>query len=66
MCFYKLIEWWVAIISGASAEAFLFTQEYAWDTQSDMVVVALLGAMLSIVLFAKLHDNQLKRKRQNN
>ncbi len=34
--FYELIEWWVAIASGESAEAFLGTQGYEWDTQSDM------------------------------
>lgn len=56
--FYELIEWWVAILSGESAEAFLGTQGYMWDTQSDMAL-ALLGAILSLVLFSRLHDKQL-------
>ena len=41
--FYELIEWWVAVLSGESAEAFLGTQGYIWDTQSDMAF-ALFGA----------------------
>ncbi|MCP4812550.1 MAG: DUF2238 domain-containing protein, partial [Planctomycetaceae bacterium] len=35
--FYELLEWLVAILSGNSAEAFLGTQGYIWDTQSDML-----------------------------
>lgn len=34
---YELIEWLVAVLSGQSAEAFLGTQGYEWDTQSDML-----------------------------
>lgn len=57
--FYELIEWWVAVLSGENAEAFLGTQGYVWDTQSDMGI-ALLGAICSILLFSKVHDKQLK------
>ncbi|WP_019531529.1 DUF2238 domain-containing protein [Dasania marina] len=57
--FYELIEWWVALASGGSAEAFLGTQGYVWDTQSDMAM-ALVGAMCLLLLFSKLHDQQLK------
>jgi putative membrane protein len=32
--FYELIEWWVAELTGESAEAFLGTQGYVWDTQA--------------------------------
>ncbi len=56
--FYELIEWWVAISTGESAEAFLGTQGYAWDTQSDMAL-ALFGAVLSLVLLGRIHDRQL-------
>lgn len=56
--FYELIEWWVALASGEDAEAFLGTQGYVWDTQSDMAL-ALIGAIVSIVLLAKIHDSQL-------
>lgn len=57
--FYELIEWWVAIASGEAAEAFLGTQGYVWDTQSDMGL-ALLGAVMAIVTLSRLHDSQLK------
>ncbi|MEK6528662.1 MAG: DUF2238 domain-containing protein [Nitrospirota bacterium] len=56
---YELIEWWVAELSGTSAEAFLGTQGYVWDTQSDMGL-ALLGAFLSLLLLSHYHDRQLK------
>jgi len=56
--FYELVEWWVALATGEDAEAFLGTQGYIWDTQSDMAL-ALLGAILSIVLLSKLHDREL-------
>jgi len=58
--FYELIEWWVAIYTGESAEAFLGTQGYVWDTQSDMGL-ALLGAVLSLIILSRLHDKQLNR-----
>ncbi|MBA6297753.1 DUF2238 domain-containing protein [Colwellia sp. MB02u-9] len=58
--FYELIEWWVAIASGENAEAFLGTQGYIWDTQSDMAL-ALLGAIISIIVLAKYHDRQLAK-----
>jgi len=56
--FYELIEWWVALYSGGSAEAFLGTQGYVWDTQSDMGI-ALLGGILAQFLLSKYHDRQL-------
>jgi len=58
--FYELIEWWVAILSGDSAEAFLGTQGYVWDTQSDMMY-ALFGAILALALLSKVHDKQISR-----
>ncbi len=58
--FYELIEWWVAIGTGDSAEAFLGTQGYAWDTQSDMMM-AMAGAIAALVIFGRLHDTQLQR-----
>lgn len=57
--FYELIEWWVALGSGEDAEAFLGTQGYIWDTQSDMGL-ALLGAVCSLLLLSASHDRQLK------
>ena len=58
--FYELIEWWVAELSGESAEAFLGTQGYIWDTQSDMAI-ALFGAILALVCLSKIHDRQLQK-----
>ena len=56
--FYELIEWWVALASGESAEAFLGTQGYVWDTQSDMWF-ALIGAVVALLALSRLHDRQL-------
>jgi len=57
--FYELIEWAVALASGESAEAFLGTQGYVWDTQSDMGF-ALVGAVSALLLLSRLHDRQLR------
>lgn len=57
--FYELIEWWVALATGEDAAAFLGTQGYVWDTQSDMGL-ALLGALCSILALSSVHDIQLK------
>jgi len=56
--FYELFEWGVAAATGDSAESFLGTQGYMWDTQSDMAM-ALTGAILALIIFSKLHDKQL-------
>jgi len=58
--FYELVEWWVAAATGDSAEAFLGTQGYVWDTQSDMAL-ALLGAVAALTILAKWHDGQLRK-----
>lgn len=59
--FYELIEWWVALLSDEAAEAFLGTQGYVWDTQSDMGW-ALFGAVLSLALLGTAHDKQLRER----
>lgn len=56
--FYELIEWWVALFSGEGADAFLGTQGYIWDTQSDMAM-ALIGAVCALILLSKYHDKQI-------
>jgi len=58
--FYELIEWWVAIFSAEAAEAFLGTQGYVWDTQSDMMF-ALIGAALALLFLSGWHDRQINR-----
>ena len=60
---YELFEWIVAVLTGDSAESFLGTQGYVWDTQSDMAL-ALIGASLALVLLSRMHDRQLIRLSQ--
>ena len=57
---YELIEWAVALLSATAAEAFLGTQGYIWDTQSDMAF-ALIGAILALALLGHRHDVQLRK-----
>ncbi|MCP4981404.1 MAG: DUF2238 domain-containing protein [Gammaproteobacteria bacterium] len=57
--FYELIEWAVAVVSERGAEAFLGTQGYVWDTQSDMAF-ALSGAIVALLLLGPWHDRQLR------
>ncbi|TKB07040.1 DUF2238 domain-containing protein [Desulforhopalus sp. IMCC35007] len=58
--FYELIEWWVAISTGESAEAFLGTQGYVWDTQSDMGL-ALLGSICGLLFLSGFHDREIEK-----
>ena len=56
--FYELIEAFVAIATGDSAEAFLGTQGYVWDTQTDMFL-ALVGSVTGLIVLPKIHDHSL-------
>lgn len=58
--FYELIEWWVALLTGDSAVAFLATQGYVWDTQSDMAW-ALFSAMGALLTLSNFHDKQINQ-----
>ncbi|MGH3938622.1 MAG: DUF2238 domain-containing protein [Pseudonocardiaceae bacterium] len=55
---FEFIEWWSALILGAGADAFLATQGDIWNTQWDMLL-CLIGATLSQLLFSRTHDHQL-------
>lgn len=57
---YEFLEWFVAIVSGQSAEAFLGTQGDVWDTQWDMLF-ALIGATCMIVFVSRLHNAAIAR-----
>lgn len=57
--FYEFLEWFVAIVSGQSAESFLGTQGYVWDTQSDMLY-AFIGAISMLVILSKIQDKQIE------
>jgi putative membrane protein len=58
--FYELIEWAVALLSGAAAIDFLGTQGDVWDTQSDMFL-AFVGASAALLLFSGLHNRELQK-----
>jgi putative membrane protein len=57
---YEFLEWFVAVVSGQSAEAFLGTQGYIWDTQSDMLF-ATIGAICMVVFLAKTQDKCINK-----
>ncbi|MBK8600514.1 MAG: DUF2238 domain-containing protein [Flavobacterium sp.] len=56
---YEWIEWAVSISTGDQGDAFLGTQGYIWDTQSDMLL-AIIGAYCGLLFFSKWQDSQLK------
>lgn len=55
---YEFLEWFVAIASGQSAESFLGTQGYVWDTQSDMLY-ATIGAITFLIVLSKIQNQQI-------
>ena len=59
--FYELIEWWVSVLTGSAGDAFLWTQWYIWDTQSDMMY-ALIWSLVFVILFARFHKKILLKK----
>jgi putative membrane protein len=58
--FYELIEWWVALASGAASNDFLGSQGDVWDTQSDMFC-ALIGAVSALVLLSAFHNRAIRK-----
>lgn len=57
---YELLEWMVAVLTGTSADAFLGTQGYIWDTQSDMLF-ALIGSVVGLIIFYSFQDKAIKK-----
>ncbi len=57
---YELLEWAASVANAADTEAFLGTQGYIWDTQSDMFM-CLVGSIAALVLLPRLHDRALAR-----
>lgn len=55
---YELFEWFVSLCTGSAGDAFLGTQGYVWDTQSDMLL-ALIGATCCVVFLGPLHDRRI-------
>lgn len=59
---YEFLEWFVALGTGESADAFLGTQGYVWDTQSDMLF-ATIGAITMVLFVGKLHNNEIAKSK---
>lgn len=57
---YEWIEWAVSVATGDHGDAFLGTQGYIWDTQSDMLF-ATIGALCSVLFLSKIQDKELNR-----
>lgn len=56
---YEFIEWGVSLATGEGGDAFLGTQGYIWDTQSDMLY-ATIGAICALAFLSKIQDKYLK------
>jgi putative membrane protein len=57
---YEIIEWLASLSNPTDTEAFLGTQGYIWDTQSDMAL-CLIGSMVALLLLRKLHNTYLRK-----
>ncbi|WP_339886672.1 DUF2238 domain-containing protein [uncultured Flavobacterium sp.] len=57
---YEWIEWAVSLMTGEGGDAFLGTQGYIWDTQSDMLY-ATIGAVCALVFMSKFQDKYLEK-----
>jgi putative membrane protein len=55
---YEIIEWLASLSDPKNTEAFLGTQGYIWDTQTDMFL-CLIGSGVAIISLTKLHDRCL-------
>ena len=58
--FYEFLEWWVALGTGEAAEDFLGTQGDVWDTQNDMFMAVVGGALAQLAL-NKVQDRQMEK-----
>ncbi|MGM9986426.1 MAG: DUF2238 domain-containing protein [Bacillaceae bacterium] len=61
---YEILEWVAYIIGGGGkiSKSFLGTQGDMWDAQWDMSL-ALIGSVVTLLLFSKLHNKLLKKER---
>ena len=57
---YEIIEWLASLSNPTDTEAFLGTQGYIWDTQTDMFW-CLVGSVAALALLAKLHNRYLSQ-----
>ena len=58
---YEWLEWGVSLCTGDGGDAFLGTQGYVWDTQSDMLY-ATIGAISMLILFSNSHDKAIQKQ----
>ena len=57
---YEIFEWLVAVANGGEkVEAFLGTQGYFWDTQTDLFA-CLTASIAALLLLGRRHDAQLR------
>ncbi len=55
---YEIIEWLASLSDPTDTEAFLGTQGYIWDTQTDMFW-CLIGSVVALILLTRLHNKYL-------
>jgi putative membrane protein len=58
---YEIVEWAISQSSPEDTEAFLGSQGYIWDTQTDMLM-CLIGSLVAVIVLPRLHDRQLSRR----
>lgn len=58
---YEIFEWMASFSNPTDTEAFLGTQGYIWDTQTDMFL-CLVGSILAIIFLTKLHNKYLEKQ----
>lgn len=56
---YEILEWLASLTNPADTEAFLGTQGYVWDTQTDMFW-CLIGAIAALSLLTRMHNGYLR------
>jgi putative membrane protein len=57
---YEIVEWLASLSDPTDTEAFLGTQGYIWDTQTDMFW-CLIGSIVALLLLTKFHNRYLLR-----
>lgn len=57
---YEIIEWLASLSNPTDTEAFLGTQGYIWDTQTDMFW-CLIGSVVAVILLTRMHDKYLSK-----
>ena len=56
---YEWLEWGVSLCTSDGGDAFLGTQGYVWDTQSDMLY-ATIGAICMLIFLSEKHNNAIQ------